>query len=104
MAATAKPEPGSRVSRLAWCQPLRSVDRKVAGRNASERMVSPDPQGSAAKSNVIEVADPISLRNSFPGIDMSAEVSCGLGFPEGAGKVDTTEANGMALRPRAVRR
>ena len=25
-------------------------------------MVSPDPQGSAAKSNVIEVADPISLR------------------------------------------
>ena len=25
---------------------------------------------------------------------MSAEVSCGLGFPEGAGKVDTTEANG----------
>ena len=32
--------------------------------------------------------------NSSPGIDMSAEVSCGLGFPEGAGKVDTTEANG----------
>src|SRR6187431_309879 len=32
--------------------------------------------------------------NSFPGNDMSAEVSCGLGFPEGAGKVDTTEANG----------
>ena len=25
---------------------------------------------------------------------MSAEVSCGLGIPEGAGKVDTTEANG----------
>ena len=25
---------------------------------------------------------------------MSAEVSCGLGVPEGAGKVDTTEANG----------
>jgi hypothetical protein len=25
-------------------------------------MVSPDPQGSAAKSNVIEVADPIPLR------------------------------------------
>ena len=25
---------------------------------------------------------------------MSAEVSCGLGLPEGAGKVDTTEANG----------
>ena len=25
---------------------------------------------------------------------MSAEVSCSLGFPEGAGKVDTTEANG----------
>ncbi len=58
----AKPEPGSRVSSLAWCQPLRSVDRKVAGRNASERLNSPDPQGSAAKSNVIEVADPISLR------------------------------------------
>ena len=37
-----KPEPGSRVSSLAWCQPLRSVDRKVAGRNASERMVSPE--------------------------------------------------------------
>ena len=35
------------------------------------------------------------LCNSFPGIDMSAEVSCSLGFPEGAGKVDTTEANGM---------
>ena len=25
---------------------------------------------------------------------MSAEVSCSLGFPEGAGEVDTTEANG----------
>jgi hypothetical protein len=25
---------------------------------------------------------------------MSAEVSCGLGLPEGAGKVDTTEADG----------
>ena len=25
---------------------------------------------------------------------MSAEVSCGLGIPEGAEKVDTTEANG----------
>src|SRR3954451_10420204 len=62
MAATAKPEPGSRVSSLAWCQPLRSVDRKVAGRNASERIDSPDPQGSAAKSNVIEAADPIPLR------------------------------------------
>jgi hypothetical protein len=35
---------------------------------------------------------------------MSAEVSCGLGLPEGAGKVDTTEAKGMALRLRAVRR
>src|SRR4051794_24545599 len=45
-----------------------------------------------------------SLCNSSPGIDMSAEVSCGLDLPEGAGKVDTTEANGMALRPRAVRR
>src|SRR3954454_21617594 len=38
----AKPEPGSRVSSLAWCQPLRSVDRKVAGRNASERINSPE--------------------------------------------------------------
>ena len=25
---------------------------------------------------------------------MRVEVSCSLGFPEGAGKVDTTEANG----------
>src|SRR3954454_10901689 len=64
MAGTAKPEPGSRVSSLAWCQPLRSVDREVAGRNASERIDSPDPQGSAAKSNVIEVADPIPLRGT----------------------------------------
>jgi len=32
--------------------------------------------------------------NSSPGIYMSAEVSCGLGLPEGAGKVDMTEANG----------
>src|SRR3954471_16699659 len=62
MATAAKPEPGSCVSSLAWCQPLRSGDRKVAGRNASERIDSPDPQGSAAKSNVIEVADPIALR------------------------------------------
>src|SRR3954467_12101549 len=37
---------------------------------------------------------PSSLCNSSPGIDMSAEVSCGLGLPEGAGKVDTTEAGG----------
>src|SRR3954470_16025398 len=42
MAATAKPEPGSRVSSLAWGQPLRSVDRKGAGRNASERIDSPE--------------------------------------------------------------
>jgi hypothetical protein len=38
----AKPEPGSRVSSLAWCQPLRSVDRKGVGRSASERSDSPD--------------------------------------------------------------
>src|SRR5688572_15549445 len=57
--------------------------------------------GPAASDMTAEFANSILLCNSSPGIDMSAEVSCGLGLPEGAGKVDTTEANGMALRPRA---
>ena len=43
---------------------------------------------------ILSIAQQRQLCNSSPGIDMSAEVSCSLGFPEGGGKIDTTEANG----------
>src|SRR3954451_4395650 len=51
-------------------------------------------QGPRTSSDLVRQRLMVAVCNSSPGIDMSAEVSCGLGLPEGAGKVDTTEADG----------
>src|SRR5688500_6503051 len=85
---------------MASFPPVPSKDQGIRGQTCLEFLNrfpggcrgSPRGAQTAPKKPDFLVSPPIC--NSSPGIDMSAEVSCGLGIPEGTGKVDTTEANG----------